>query len=213
MSEETVPAAAQLVRDFVNTREPQTGAETLLRAADLRDWLARHAPEAAGAALGEDDLAVALAVREGLRAVLAGHAGADPDPAALQHLDEALRSVPVRLQLTPGGQRLLPADGSALARALAPVLDAVRGCAQDRDWPRLKACCRESCRWAYYDTSRNLSRRWCSMAGCGNHVKMQRAYATRRARQPQDQSAAAGGSSNSGRPSASRRGQPTSAVT
>jgi predicted RNA-binding Zn ribbon-like protein len=25
-------------------------------------------------------------------------------------------------------------------------------------------------------------RRWCSMAGCGNHVKMQRAYAVRKAR-------------------------------
>ncbi|MFI2651942.1 CGNR zinc finger domain-containing protein [Micromonospora fulviviridis] len=43
-------------------------------------------------------------------------------------------------------------------------------------------CDRDTCRWAYYDASRNQARRWCSMAGCGNHVKMRRAYAVRRGR-------------------------------
>ena len=44
------------------------------------------------------------------------------------------------------------------------------------EWTRLKVCARDSCRWAFYDTSRNRSGRWCSMAGCGNIVKMRRAY-------------------------------------
>ncbi|WP_198671650.1 CGNR zinc finger domain-containing protein [Desertihabitans aurantiacus] len=35
-------------------------------------------------------------------------------------------------------------------------------------------CARDSCRWAFDDASRNQVRRWCSMAGCGNHIKMQR---------------------------------------
>ena len=38
-------------------------------------------------------------------------------------------------------------------------------------WPRLKACRGEDCRWVFIDNSRNTSRRWCDMAGCGNRAK------------------------------------------
>jgi predicted RNA-binding Zn ribbon-like protein len=36
------------------------------------------------------------------------------------------------------------------------------------------------CGWLYLDMSRNRSRRWCSMEGCGSRVKMRRQYARRR---------------------------------
>jgi predicted RNA-binding Zn ribbon-like protein len=32
------------------------------------------------------------------------------------------------------------------------------------------------CGWLFYDTSRNRSRRWCSMDSCGNRAKAQRHY-------------------------------------
>jgi predicted RNA-binding Zn ribbon-like protein len=172
--EDVVPTHARLVRDFVNTYERQVDEESLTTARDLGDWLAQRVPDAAEVALTRDDLDVALAIREGLRAVLLGHAGHDTDPAALRALDAALQQVPVRLTVTPDGQRLLPADSSALAQALAPLVDAVRRCGEDQTWRRLKACSRDTCRWAYYDSSRNQSRRWCSMAGCGNYIKMRR---------------------------------------
>lgn len=38
-------------------------------------------------------------------------------------------------------------------------------------WPRLKACQGADCRWVFLDSSRNTSRRWCDMAGCGNRAK------------------------------------------
>jgi predicted RNA-binding Zn ribbon-like protein len=57
----------------------------------------------------------------------------------------------------------------------------MRQSTEDQTWERLKVCDRDSCRWAFYDTSRNRAGRWCSMAGCGNHIKMKRAYATRKA--------------------------------
>lgn len=176
--EDVVPPHARLVRDFVNTYEPQVHGESLTTARDLGDWLSQRVPHAGEAALTRDDLDIALTIREGLRAVLIGHAGHGTDPAALQALDAALQEVPVRLTFTPDGQRFLPADGSALTQAMAPLVDAVRRCGEDQTWRRLKACSRETCRWAYYDSSRNQSRRWCSMAGCGNYTKMRRRAAT-----------------------------------
>ena len=170
------PPAARLIRDFVNTYEPQTGEEELHDPGDLRHWLDQRVPDLSPLVTGldEDDLAVALRLREGLRAVLLAHAGHDADPAAIADLDASLSRLPVRLQLAADGHRLLPADDSALAQALAPLVDAVRACGQDSSWHRLKACSRETCHWAYYDGSRNQSRRWCSMAGCGNYIKMRR---------------------------------------
>lgn len=36
---------------------------------------------------------------------------------------------------------------------------------------RIKACDNEHCRWAFYDSSRNRSRRWCDSSECGNVMK------------------------------------------
>ncbi|MET8467908.1 ABATE domain-containing protein, partial [Micromonospora zamorensis] len=70
-----MPAAARLIRDFVNTVEPQIDHETLTSADHLRDWFVERQLMPAGTQLGPADLDLAVTVREGLRAVLLGHAG------------------------------------------------------------------------------------------------------------------------------------------
>jgi predicted RNA-binding Zn ribbon-like protein len=180
-----VPAtgAVLLVRDFVNTYEPQVDGEKLDTPEQLRDWLAGRDLLPAGARLRPADLATAVAVREGLRAVLRAHAGHPVDPEALAPLNRAL--APVRPAFTAGGYELVATGGPAFDRALAGLLDAVRQSAEDGTWTRLKVCERDTCHWAFYDDSRNRVRRWCSMAGCGNHVKMRRAYTARVSRRRQ----------------------------
>jgi predicted RNA-binding Zn ribbon-like protein len=174
--DEPVPAPARLIRDFVNSAEPQTGDEALTSPEAYGAWCREHGLLPAGAALTAADLATALAVREGLRAVLLAHAG--PEPA----LDDVLDQVPVRVSFDDAGElRLEPGDGRPGTAAVAGLLDAVRRAGRDGSWDRLKVCARDSCRWAFYDASRNRSGRWCSMAGCGNQVKMRRAHARRRA--------------------------------
>ena len=49
----------------------------------------------------------------------------------------------------------------------------------DGTWARLKACRWDTCQWAFYDTSKNRSGSWCSMAVCGNRAKAA-AYRRRR---------------------------------
>jgi predicted RNA-binding Zn ribbon-like protein len=71
-----------------------------------------------------------------------------------------------------------------VAPAVAGLLTAIDRAERDQTWERLKVCARDTCRWAFYDASRNRSGRWCSMAGCGNHIKMKRAYAARKSRLP-----------------------------
>ncbi|GAB3754729.1 CGNR zinc finger domain-containing protein [Microlunatus parietis] len=181
-SSASAPAEVLLIRDFVNSYEPQVDDETLASPKALRDWFAGRGLLPARARLDAADLAAATTVREGLRAILLGHGGHAVDEGAIAAGNRILAELPIRLELGADGYRMLPAGSGALDPALIGLLDAIRRAKEQGTWVRLKVCDRTTCRWAYYDTSRNQSRRWCSMTGCGNHIKMRRAYAARTGR-------------------------------
>ena len=71
------------------------------------------------------------------------------------------------------GNPALRADGPGdlLRDICAAVFTALLRASARPVWPRLKACRGEDCRWVFVDASRNTSRRWCDMAGCGNRAK------------------------------------------
>lgn len=176
------PAAAGLVRDFVNTYEPQLDLEGLPTPAALHTWSVARGLLPVDACLGPGDLDLVRRVREGFRAVLVGHAGHPVAAAAVDGLNQALAVVPVRVGFGADAEPRLSAVEAGGAEVVCALLAAVQTAVRDGTWERLKVCAKDSCRWAYYDASRNRSGRWCSMAGCGNQVKMQRAHATRRHR-------------------------------
>lgn len=54
---------------------------------------------------------------------------------------------------------------------------------------RIRPCANSDCILHFFDTSKNGTRRWCSMAGCGNRAKAARHYDRSRARpQPRNTS-------------------------
>lgn len=173
------PGDLALVQVFLNTVDIEGGEETLASPAELERWLRRHGLLEPAAPLTDADLRLAIQVREALRRLAyANHEGvADPEGAAV--LDRVAANARLRVRFGDGGMRLepeLPGIDGALARLLSIVYAAtVQG-----TWPRLKACRRETCRWAFYDGSRNRSSSWCSMAVCGNREKA-RSYRRRTA--------------------------------
>ena len=171
------PSAVRLLRDFVNTAEPQLGTDQLVPST-ATGCLRRLGLLAADGGVAAANLPLLVGVREGLREVLLGHAG---HASAANELDDLLAAVPVTLRLADGTVTLAAVEDRAAHRVVAALLSAVVAAPQE-EWVRLKVCARDSCRWAFFDSSRNRSGRWCSMAGCGNIVKMRRAYRTRTAR-------------------------------
>ena len=57
-----------------------------------------------------------------------------------------------------------------MGRMVAAVFAAMA----EEDWARLKLCDSQSCRWVFYDRSKNHSSRWCKMTSCGNREKARR---------------------------------------
>lgn len=103
-----------------------------------------------------------------------------PAPADLARLNAALSEAMTHLQITQTDagfvwdwddtegaldQILWPVVYSAADLLLSEELDRVGQCADDR-----------GCGWLFFDTSRNRSRRWCSMETCGNRAKARRFY-------------------------------------
>ncbi|MDH2443777.1 CGNR zinc finger domain-containing protein [Amnibacterium sp. CER49] len=170
----TVPAPAAVVRDFVNSFEPQTDEESWGTPAALQQWLADHEYSVGPDGLDALCLQRAKDLREGLRSLLMQHAGHEASHAAVERMQSVLASLAPMTSLGLGGTVLVSAGDTTFDLVVLRLLEAVRRCETAGIWDRLKACERSSCLWAYYDTSRNRSRRWCSMEGCGNVLKMQR---------------------------------------
>lgn len=64
-------------------------------------------------------------------------------------------------------------DEEALDRPLWPLAKSAVDLLLTGDRRRLRECAADDCGWLFYDTSRNQSRRWCSMQSCGNRAKVQ----------------------------------------
>ncbi|MHA4814392.1 CGNR zinc finger domain-containing protein [Streptomyces aculeolatus] len=171
------PRAAELVADFANTLDIHAGTDTLSTPDELAAWLRTHDLPTAGTpppALHE----AAVVLRAGIRAHLGTHVGDPPDPEAAAAADEALTRFPVRI--TANGTPI-PAPGLAdTERGIAELALAWSRLTITGDAARLKRCAEHTCHEAFWDTSKNRSKRWCSMQGCGNRAKA-RTYAARRA--------------------------------
>ena len=127
-------------------------------------------PEEAGR-LGAGDLRRALALREALRAILLAHSGEALDGAAVTVVNDAAERAPLVVRVVDGAHADLLPTGSGVDRALGRLLAIVQRAIVDGTWTRLKACRWDTCQWAFYDTSKNRSGSWCSMAVCGNRAK------------------------------------------
>lgn len=176
------PGELALVQSFINSHhdlEIEWGADLFATPAVLAAWLARRDLSAGtGVALTDRDVRRATATREALRAL----ARANNEPSdggtsgALASLNEAARGAAVELRFSEDGPHFVANPRAGLDGALGVVLAIAARSMIDGGWSRLKVCPGERCGWAFYDHSRNLSGRWCSMAVCGGRTKARAHY-------------------------------------
>lgn len=162
----------RLVRELVNTYDVESGTEALPTPADLRQWLRHQKLMDADATVTYADLERAVRLREALRDLLAANHDGTKAERAAEILTATARHSRLRIHFTPSGDcRLVPAASSDVDRALGELLVVVAEAMSDGRWRRLKVCRNGGCRWAFYDTSRGGTGKWCSMAVCGNRRK------------------------------------------
>ena len=119
-----------------------------------------------------------IEVRRALHELVAANGGTGLQRRAVTTLNEAARRVRLGVRLHPEDGYRLVAEGVGVDRPIGELLMSVTGAMAAGNWNRLKVCANEACQRAFYDSSRNRSGRWCSMATCGNRMKG-RAYRQR----------------------------------
>jgi predicted RNA-binding Zn ribbon-like protein len=175
------PEPIRLVQSFINTNDLEGGPDQLPDAAALQAWLTGAGLDPGGSVTAGDH-ARAIELRESLRELVAANGGLAHDPAAVDRVNAEGERAGLRPRLTgPATAALEPAAGG-VDGALGRIVAAMHAGIADGTWARLKACERDTCRWAFYDRSKNRSSHWCSMAVCGSREKNKRAYRRRRTR-------------------------------
>ncbi|MEV0848001.1 CGNR zinc finger domain-containing protein [Streptomyces sp. NPDC049954] len=187
------PASARLVEAFANTLDVEEGTDDLDTARKLDAWLREQGLLRGGERVRARDHALCLRVRAGIREELGVHVGDTPDDELLSDAAEALRELPVVVTTGAGPGTGVGAGAGAGATGVlspAPHLPAARKAlaslaiawselALTGEATRLKRCSEHACAWVFWDTSKNRSRRWCSMRVCGNRAKARRLAARR----------------------------------
>jgi predicted RNA-binding Zn ribbon-like protein len=127
---------------------------------------------------GQRVLASTLELREGLAAVVyawldGGKAPAGQVEILEKHFHAAALHRRLRGEVThlvwiwPGVEQQAELPLWKLAQAAADLV-------VSKDAARIKECGDPTCRWLFFDTSKNHTRRWCDMKTCGNRMKARR---------------------------------------
>jgi predicted RNA-binding Zn ribbon-like protein len=160
-----------LVRDYVNTLDFETGIDTISSPDELATWFSEQGLVDDLVEPTDEEHADALAVREAVRELLLANNGVEADAgAASKTLEEAGRKAHLGVRFEEGRPVLAP-EGDGAWGAIGRIVATVAELAPTDEWKRLKGCRDENCRVAFYDHSRNRSRAWCSMEVCGNREK------------------------------------------
>lgn len=160
-----------LVRDYVNTLDFETGVDTISSPDELATWFSEQGLVDDLVEPSAEEHADALAVREAIRELLLANNGVEADAgAASKTLEEAGRKAHLGVRFENGRPVLAP-EGDGASGAIGRIVATVAELAPTDEWKRLKGCRDEHCRVAFYDKSRNRSRAWCSMEVCGNREK------------------------------------------
>jgi predicted RNA-binding Zn ribbon-like protein len=160
-----------LVRDYVNTRDFETGIDRISTPDELAMWFSEQGLVDDLVEPTDEEVTDALAVREAIRELLLANNGVGADTAeASKTLEEAGREARLGVRFENGRPVLAP-EGDGARGAIGRLVATVAELAPTGEWKRLKTCRDEHCRVAFYDQSRNRSRAWCSMEVCGNREK------------------------------------------
>ena len=175
------PGPLALVQALVNTQYGQGRRAhiELTSPEHLRAWLVTHSLLADGIPVTEGDFRRVLLLREALRSLLRANNETAMLASPIDVFNRLASDAPLTVRLHPHGLPTLEPDIAGVDGALARLVGIVFTAMTDGTWARLKACRNERCQKAFYDTSKNRSGAWCSMAGCGSRLKAS-AYRHRR---------------------------------
>jgi len=168
------PGELEIVRQLINSKSIQRGTDELTSIDALAAWLHNHDFNVDTTSLTDESLQLFLRIREGLRALVMVNSGELPEKTALKGMESVAQGLGLGFQVGSDGSLSAVPSGNGLERAAGKLLLIAYRSMIEGTWARLKACSSDTCRYAFYDNSKNHTGKWCSMAVCGNRNKVRK---------------------------------------
>lgn len=126
----------------------------------------------------------AVALREAIFGIFSSITqGELPQLGDIELFNTELSSTLSRSRIVPTAEGVIwdwPGTEESLDWPLRPVVHDALDLLTSSELRRVRRCEDDRCGWLFLDTSRNRSRRWCSMEDCGNRAKARRHYQRKR---------------------------------
>ena len=155
----------------------QGEADTIATPAGLREFLAGLELLGAESIVTDADVRLARHVRAATRGLCAANNGWPLDPRTAATVEELNALAPLQVTVKHDGTLGVVPGGTGVPRALSSLLAIGYRATLTGEFSRFKAC--KGCGWAFYDESKNVSKKWCDMGLCGTRSKM-KAYRLRK---------------------------------
>jgi predicted RNA-binding Zn ribbon-like protein len=156
-----------LLLQFLWTRDAEDTIDTPEK---LKTWLVGLGLLGSDEPVSEADVRLARHFRAATRSLCAANNGMPLDERTNKVIAQINDVAPLKVTVRPYGQLDVEPGGTGVPRALSSILAVGYKATVTGEFPRFKAC--KGCGWAYYDESKNSSRRWCDMGVCGSKTKV-----------------------------------------
>jgi predicted RNA-binding Zn ribbon-like protein len=169
------PAPGELVRlqGFLNTWSEELGIEDFATPAAMEQWLRASFLWDGGKNITIENYQRILSVRHLLRqAVQHSH--------QMTELEKLQFTLSFTMEFDESGAPNLKPLGDDCDKLLGRLMLIIYNSMTDGSWSRFKCCALESCGWAFFDSTRSRTKRWCSMRTCGSRHKARQYYKRQR---------------------------------
>ncbi|GAA6154928.1 CGNR zinc finger domain-containing protein [Pyruvatibacter sp. HU-CL02332] len=167
------PGGLILVEGFLNTWSEELNIDDLETAQSAEAWLRNTSLWDGTQKLKQDQHQKLIKFRSDLRSWIL-------DETLFQPLNDLFADIAFHAEFAPSGHIQFVSGRHPFDHALGKLVGAILEGQQDGTWDRLKCCELESCGWAFYDSTRSRTKRWCSMKTCGSRHKAREYYKRKR---------------------------------
>jgi hypothetical protein len=167
------PGNLVLVEGFLNTWSGELDIDDFKTAKATEVWLRKTGFWRGTQKLTADQHQGIVNFRSDLRAWIL-------DVTASQPLNDLVADITFQAEFGAGGDVHFRPLGNAYQGSMGTLIEVISESQQNGTWGRLKCCELLTCGWAFYDSTRSRTKRWCSMKTCGSRHKAREYYKRKR---------------------------------
>ncbi|WP_019617246.1 CGNR zinc finger domain-containing protein [Psychromonas ossibalaenae] len=98
------------------------------------------------------------------------------DSESRKSLDALASEISFQVNFNADGEVRFTSTGDPYHRAIGTLIEIIGESQKNGTWDRFKCCALPTCGWAFYDSTRSRTKRWCSMQTCGSRHKSREHY-------------------------------------